>query len=330
MLGKLLQSLLHIFTRCIRHCIRSLQTDSTAPSPLLKLVLTVVFLPLYGLFFLAVWIHLKLFGPLRTEAIDLAGARIACVLPDFVQRHIYLFGIWEPNITDFVAKRLRVGDTFVDVGAHVGYYTLMASRIVGDRGRVVAIEASPRNYEILRSNLELNQDLRNVRTINIAVTDSVRHVDLYSGPEYNVGMTSTYQRPRFRFEAVVPGAPPYDILIFHGVIDARLIKIDVEGSETLVLRNVNDLLRTCRDDAEFIVELSPDYWPQPRKELERIVNTFTNVLYFPYVVRNNYRVWQYLWPYERTRPKRITLEELVELADRQIDVIFSRETSFKL
>jgi FkbM family methyltransferase len=295
-----------------------------------KLVLTVVFMPLYGLFHLVVWTHLKLFGPLRAEAIDLRGARIACELPDFIQRHIYLFGIWEPHITDFVFGRLRTGDTFVDVGAHTGYYTLMASGIVGNQGRVIAIEASPRNYQMLQSNLALNQGLVNVRTVNIAVADSVRHVDLYSGPEYNLGMTSTYRRPKFRFEAVVLGAPLHDILKSEGVTDVRLIKIDVEGSEILALSNLDDLLQTCRDDAEFIIELSPDYWVQPRQELEQIVKAFTDVHYFPYVVRNKYRVWQYLWPYERSRPSRITPDELFELADGQIDVIFSRENCFEL
>ena len=62
---------------------------------------------------------------------------------DLIQRHLYFFGNWEPNISAWIASRLQRGDCFVDIGANIGHYSLLASNLVGDEGCVVAIEAAP-------------------------------------------------------------------------------------------------------------------------------------------------------------------------------------------
>lgn len=69
-----------------------------------------------------------------------------------------------------MAERLKPGDVFVDVGANIGYFSLLASKLVGPGGRVVAIEASPEVFDLLRRNLELNK-AHNVRAVNVAISD---------------------------------------------------------------------------------------------------------------------------------------------------------------
>lgn len=61
---------------------------------------------------------------------------------DLIQRYLYLFGAWEPHLTGWLRRRLRPGDGFVDVGANIGVFSVLAARLVGESGRVVAIEAS--------------------------------------------------------------------------------------------------------------------------------------------------------------------------------------------
>ena len=71
------------------------------------------------------------------------GAVVKCRLEDVVQKSIFHFGVWEPEITEIVCARLRPGDTFIDLGANIGYYTLLGARLTGQRGCVVGIEPSP-------------------------------------------------------------------------------------------------------------------------------------------------------------------------------------------
>src|SRR6476619_7171728 len=86
----------------------------------------------------------NLFRHLRnTETRTERGGRIFVSGQDVIQRYIYSFGVWEPALTNFVKTRLRAGDTFIDVGANIGYYALLASGLVGASGTVVSIEASP-------------------------------------------------------------------------------------------------------------------------------------------------------------------------------------------
>ena len=105
---------------------------------------------------------------------------------DLLQRYIYVFGTWEPDITRWVAGRLRPGDGFVDVGANVGYYALLASKLVGAEGCVVAVEPLPESFVALKANLALNAAM-NVRAVNMAASDRKQRLLLYGGAPGNSG-----------------------------------------------------------------------------------------------------------------------------------------------
>ena len=72
----------------------------------------------------------------------------------------------------------KEGDTVVDVGAHIGHYTIIASKRVGPNGKVIAIEADPRNWDMLNRNIKLNQ-LTNVISLNYAVYSKETKIKLY-------------------------------------------------------------------------------------------------------------------------------------------------------
>ena len=99
-----------------------------------------------------------------------AGPMELCI-PDLISTTIYLTGRWEPLITRYIRANLKRGDTFVDVGANIGYYDLIASRIVAQTGRVFAIEASPSIYSRLVRNLALN-NCTNITAIHAAAQSS--------------------------------------------------------------------------------------------------------------------------------------------------------------
>ncbi len=86
--------------------------------------------------------------------------------PSFLNELYMALGIWEP----YVRREFRPqpGDIVVDVGAHIGYYTLMASKAVGPKGKVIAIEPDPRNLSVLHQNIYGN-NLKNVTIVDCAI-----------------------------------------------------------------------------------------------------------------------------------------------------------------
>jgi FkbM family methyltransferase len=92
------------------------------------------------------------------------GARMSVNAQEIVGRYIANFGIWEPSLTAWLMSHLQPGDTFVDVGANIGYVTLLASRVVGAAGCVISIEPSPANSAMLRRNVAANH-AENVRVV---------------------------------------------------------------------------------------------------------------------------------------------------------------------
>lgn len=247
------------------------------------------------------------------------GAQLRCNVPtDQIGTFIYLFGVWEPHITAWISSRLEPGDVFIDVGANFGYYSLLASRLVGETGRVIAIEASPSICEMLRENVALNA-ATNITTINKAVADRQGTVDIYRGPPFNLGLTSIHDtHPDSVFEAAVPSGPLAS-LVGADLSRARLIKIDVEGAEWEVVRGLVDTLPSLREDAEIVMEVSPKKGQHRGESVEEIVELFRSHGYKLYALDNDYRAVSYLEAIRSPRRARP-----VEVVDRQMDLVISR------
>jgi FkbM family methyltransferase len=148
-------------------------------------------------------------------------------------------------------------DIVVDIGAHIGRYTIIASKRVGINGKVVAIEADPSNFEMLNRNIKLNQ-LTNVIPLNYAVYSKETKLKLYL-PEkesgytiYNTIMTS---RARIEDKFVEVNANTLDYLLQLNQIreeQVNWIKIDVEGAEFEVLKGATNVLSKSKNIALLI------------------------------------------------------------------------------
>lgn len=240
---------------------------------------------------------------------------------DLIQRYIYYFGVWEPHLTHWIEQRLSPGDTFVDVGANIGYYSLFASNLVGNSGRVIAIEASPLICKRLQEHVHLNR-AENVKVLNVAATNKREKLKIYFGPEGNIGMTSILERKGSTPECEVEGMPLPMILEPAEIKNARLIKIDVEGAEWAVVEGLYPMLQSCRRDLEIVVEINPEKLTEQGKRPDDIVNRFRASGFQAYGMENRYTADDYLPPYKITRPKRI-----ISTITSQIDVVFSRQES---
>ncbi len=140
------------------------------------------------------------------------------------------------------------GRRFLDVGAFVGYFTILASKLVGPTGRVVAVERDPGNRVLLEANLKRN-DCSNVSVLPLCAWYARADLWLATNPDNRGG--STVHADRRAGDTAVPAAP------LDTLLDDRfdLIKVDAEGSDHMALRGARRLLAGC---PLAIVE----FWPE--------------------------------------------------------------------
>jgi FkbM family methyltransferase len=183
---------------------------------------------------------------------------------------------------------LRPGDGFVDVGANIGYYSVLASRLVGDAGRVVTIEASPAFHERLLQQVRLN-GCRNVRALNVAVSDERKTLTFVLASSQNMGANSIvpYEGPA-ESSFTVEALPMAEVLDDEDVARARVIKIDVEGAEGSVVRGLAPLLGKLRPDAEVTVEVTPERMAQLGDSVGELLEIMRGHGFHVYRLANSY------------------------------------------
>jgi hypothetical protein len=137
------------------------------------------------------------------------GALMRCNLSDLIQSYVFHFGVWEPEISHLVGQILKPGDVFVDIGANVGYDSLLGSSLVGPLGRVIAIEASPTTFAELKKNIALNKST-NIRAVNVAVSDREGTLDLFDVSARNCGAATTLVERGGKLIASVDAPAPPD------------------------------------------------------------------------------------------------------------------------
>lgn len=306
----------------LRGAIRFLTSESERVNPVARAARAALFVPLFSIWYACVKVHHALGGRLELAGRARSGATFTCRPPDLVQMYILLFGWWEPDLTAFIRRRLRDGDVFVDVGANVGYFSLEAARAVGDRGGVVAIEASPAIHAELERNVAADGAAGVVRTVAKAVAGERGTLAVYAGPSHNLGLTTTMAGRGFAREADVEAAPLADLLEPDETARARIVKIDVEGGEVDVLRGMTAFLERARDDVEIVVELSPQWWADVSTSPDDILADLAAMGFHAYEIDNDYWPWRYLWPRAVRPPRR--LRRALDRRVRRLDLVLSR------
>lgn len=229
------------------------------PSGIVRAVLAVI--PLPGRFLAPL---LRVLGrrvryPAAPAAIRLArwGIRIEIrQYTDLIQRHLYFLGYFELREARFVRSILREGDRVIDVGANIGWYTLLAARAVGPAGHVIAFEPASAAHDHLQSNIALN-GFTNVEVLKIGLSSAPRRLQLVYPDTDNAGAARLIETTGAGTGETV------EVRRFDAFWDAalrgpiRLIKIDVEGAELDVLEGMSGILR--RGIADYVmIELDDD------------------------------------------------------------------------
>jgi FkbM family methyltransferase len=193
--------------------------------------------------------------PHRFRARTIHGARLQGDHRLIMPRCLYWFGVWEPLLSRWAQERLRPGDVFVDVGANMGYFSLLAARAVGPGGGVVALEPAPATLAKLRANVALNPDA-NVRTVQAAAGARQARVPFYRAP-WNDAESSTVFRPRSEPAGEVDAFPLAQLLSEAERTRTRLIKVDVEGAEWDVVAGLAPEVDRFPAEMEIVIEVHP-------------------------------------------------------------------------
>lgn len=173
------------------------------------------------------------------------GTRFSVDLRDRIHRQMW-FASYEPHVTQVLNAVLRGGDTFLDVGAHIGYHAVFAAGIVGPEGRVFAFEPDPKVHERLASNLA---PFPNAQGLPYAVSDQQTQMVFersWDCQESGWGALTSV-RDFQKGEHITVQAVSLDSWCEKtGLNTIRAVKIDAEGSEGAVLRGAQKVLRSFR------------------------------------------------------------------------------------
>lgn len=164
------------------------------------------------------------------------GFRMNVNIGDFIGRHIYLHGHYENYVSRTFEKILRPGSNVIDIGANIGYFSLLSSSIVGEKGKVFSFEASSSIFNKLQNNITLNKST-NVYATSCAIGDEEGEVEFYEADNSHLGISSlrnlgeqTSQKIRVKMITIDSRIDQFPTI--------DLIKIDVEGAEMKVLKGM--------------------------------------------------------------------------------------------
>jgi len=176
------------------------------------------------------------------------GTDMTVVLPEVVSTLVYRHHCYEADLSHAMIYFLKPGDTFFDVGAHFGYASLLASRLVGTTGKIVAFEPTPRTRAILQENLA---PISSARVEPLAVWDKEADIELQDfGLQRSAWNSFTKPRaPDSRAHDFVESVKfsvrttSIDAYVARTGLVPSFMKIDVESAEMDVLRGADETLR---------------------------------------------------------------------------------------
>jgi FkbM family methyltransferase len=187
---------------------------------------------------------------------------------------------YEPEVFRALEKLLPSFQTFVDVGANMGLYTILAARKMNRNSRIISIEANPFTFDILTRHISLNRIPGRVIALRKAIADSSGHVVHFGAAASNAG------DPCARIQKTAGGSVEATTLSLDDLMAGEdhsktLIKIDVEGAEHLVLRGAVKQMHSSTPPV-FLVAVHPMFLPEFGVSPEQVLS---------FLMENDYAVF---------------------------------------
>lgn len=212
----------------------------------------------------------RIFDLQKKQLVFLDGFSIFVMPNDYVGASIISTRSYEPNVTHVIKKLLKAGDVFLDLGGNVGYFSMLASRLVADNGKVLTFEPNPQNLQLIYSS-QLQNKASNVMVYPYAASDTST-ILRFTTVGSNGGVVTEHSGNQ-NYYLLVQSVVLDEILRNEPRID--LIKIDIEAHEPSALRGMVNLIKTHRP--KIVTEFHP--WAMkinnvelPEKYLEQLYN----------------------------------------------------------
>ncbi len=164
----------------------------------------------------------------------------------YVFRHFY-----EPELA-FAQRILKLGDTFIDVGAAFGVYSLTASKCISKNGKVFSLEPAIDTYMALQKNILIN-GAENITALQLAAADKSGKALLIHHPDHSRNILSRADSAEDSEQVLTISLD--EMIQKYGLKEVAMVKIDVEGAEELVLKGAQNLMQRCKPI--IIFEINP-------------------------------------------------------------------------
>lgn len=200
---------------------------------------------------------------------------------DNIQRDLFLGKGHENHVRLFLEKHVKPGMVYFDIGAHVGVFTLLASKLAGEKGQCVAFEPCSALADILDHNLRFN-NVRNVKAIRMAVTDKNSDITFYRNRD--LAMSSVIYFPTYNKEKV--RSISLDTFCSRENIFPDFIKIDAEGAEVSIFKGMQNLLES-RKKPIILCELHAPPDKNPDRDISGVPEFFKSHQYEIYTLNDS-------------------------------------------
>jgi len=202
-------------------------------------------------------VHDMFISILKKDFVEIEGNKMFLDKKDSLR--ISITGSYEPAETALIKTLIKQGDTVVDIGANIGYYTLLFAKLVGEKGKVFAFEPEPENYELLEKNIQVN-GYNNVVLIKKAALDTSGTTKLFlsdfSKVRHSVCKTWEHEKP-IEIESITLDSFFKD---HKGKID--FIKMDIQGAEGKALKGMKSVLKNNKN-----IKILTEFWPYGLKRI---------------------------------------------------------------
>jgi FkbM family methyltransferase len=177
-----------------------------------------------------------------------------------------VFGAREKPETEVFKKELKEGMHVLDIGSNIGYYALLAASIVGDKGKVYAFEPDPRDVELLKKNININNFSHIIKFYPWAVSDKNGYGRFYLTESTNLSTMIARDGEKLNNFIEVKTIKIDD---FKEKEKVDFIRMDIEGYECLVLDGMMNLLETTRKPIKLLIERHPSVYDDKEFNFDR-------------------------------------------------------------
>lgn len=185
---------------------------------------------------------------------EVQGSKMLLDLSDKgISKDLALDGIREPESTKIIPEMVKQGNIIIEIGANIGYYAFIESRLVGQEGKIYAIEPSPSNFAKLVKNIKLN-NYKNIECFQIGIGDRKTKAKMYVSTHSNLN-SLFYQKNRPILRTIKINILSLDEFL-KDKSNPDFIRMDVEGYEYFILQGMKNTLKS-KHPMKIFIELHP-------------------------------------------------------------------------